>query len=110
MAINIELIESVSIVLLLVPIYFFLKAVSYKIIVKIFWGEYEFYNNPVYRQFMSVFVYTGLCPHPNLSESERNDWSKYWWLHGLISIFLFSAIIILTEYFINAKGINNLKG
>jgi hypothetical protein len=92
---NNEIIESILLIFSVVPIYLFFRAFTYRIFIRFFWGEYNFYNDPASRQIMNMFVYTGLCPHPFLSDAEKLRWSKHWWLYGLMSFLLFFAIALL---------------
>ncbi len=83
----------------LVSVYLFLRAVLYRIVVQMFWGERAFYDKRDNHKLMSLIVSAGLCPSPELPETEKDTWTKFWWLQGFIAIVLFSGITLLSGFF-----------
>lgn len=96
-----QIIESIFILLLFIPIYLILKSVVYRIFVKLFWGEKRFYNDPECRKLMSVFVHLKICPHPELNEDQRTEWSSFWWLYGILGVALYFGLTLIPEIFLH---------
>ena len=97
-----QIIESVLIILFLIPLYLFLKAISYKLFVKLSWGEDKFYNDPELKQFMSVFVHLKLCPHPDLNIEQRIKWASHWWVYGIAAFIISTALLLLAEILLHS--------
>lgn len=92
-----QIIESIFLILILIPLYLFLKAVLYKFFVKLVWGEDKFYNDPTLRPFMRVFVHLKLCPHPDLNIEQRTKWASHWWIYGIAALIISTAFLFLGE-------------